>query len=121
MPLQNHLEIVVNWPGFDNLCSQWKNSTNSEAIYRDVFDGKIWRDFQCYEGKPFLGEPFTYGLMLNIDWFQPCKLWRKYWAKNRRFFAPISVRSIDRSIRSLSIRFVPSIDRFVDQCDRLST
>ena len=39
----------------------------------DVFDGKIWRDSQHYEGKPFLGEPFTYGLMLNIDWFQSCK------------------------------------------------
>ena len=73
MPLRNHLEIDLNPPGFDNLCSQWKNSTNSEAIYRDVFDGKIWGDFQHYEGKPFLGEPFTYGLMLNIDWFQPCK------------------------------------------------
>lgn len=73
MPLRNHLEVVLNRPSFDNLCSQWKTSPNNEAIYKDVFDGKIWREFQCYEGKPFLSEPFTYGLMMNIDWFQPCK------------------------------------------------
>ena len=66
MPLRSHLEIVLNRPGFDDLCSQWKNSTNSETIiYKDVFDGKIWREFQCYEGKPFLSEPFTYGMMLK--------------------------------------------------------
>ena len=39
------------------------------------YDGKIWQDFQNYEGKPFLSQPFCYqyGLMLNIDWFRPCK------------------------------------------------
>lgn len=43
------------------------------SIYEDVYDGKIWREFQTYHGEPFLENSFTYGLMLNIDWFKPCK------------------------------------------------
>jgi len=39
----------------------------------DVYDGKVWADFQQYDGKPFLSQPFTYGLMLNVDWFKPYK------------------------------------------------
>ena len=45
---------------------------NRDGVYDDVFDGQIWKDFQVYDGVPFLSEPFTYGLMLNIDWFTPC-------------------------------------------------
>lgn len=37
----------------------------------DVYDGKIWREFQQYEDKPFLSEPLAFGLMMNVDWFQP--------------------------------------------------
>lgn len=39
----------------------------------DIYDGKIWSDFQEYDGKPFLSQPLTYGLMLNVDWFKPYK------------------------------------------------
>ena len=40
-------------------------------MYVDLYDGNIWRDFQVYDGKPFF-KPFSYGFMLNIDWFKPC-------------------------------------------------
>ena len=29
--------------------------------------------FQSYKGEPLFSAPFTYGLMLNVDWFRPCK------------------------------------------------
>ncbi len=38
-----------------------------------IYDGQIWAEFQEYNGKPFLSQPFTYGLMLNVDWFKPYK------------------------------------------------
>ena len=38
-----------------------------------MYDGKIWQNFKIYEEKQFLLAPYTYALMLNIDWFQPCK------------------------------------------------
>ena len=42
-------------------------------MYCDVFDGKVWKDFQSFEGKPFLSLPFNFALQLNVDWFQPFK------------------------------------------------
>ena len=42
-----------------------------DNVYADVHDGKIWKDFQPYNGKPFLSEARTLGLMLNVVWFQP--------------------------------------------------
>ena len=39
--------------------------------YRDIYDGKLWKEFTNYKGKPFLSEPNFYGLLLNVDWFQP--------------------------------------------------
>lgn len=73
MPLKFYLKKLLGRPGFDNLCSEWKDKVNPEGIYEDVFDGQIWKDFLVYNGVPFLSEPYTYGLMLNIDWFKPCK------------------------------------------------
>lgn len=73
MPLYDYFESLLNRPGFCKLCDRWKIDIINDGIYRDVYDGKIWRDFQFYGGKPFLSEPFTYGLMLNVDWFKPHK------------------------------------------------
>jgi hypothetical protein len=39
----------------------------------DVFDGRVWRDFQNVNGVPFLAAPRNYALMLNVDWMQPFK------------------------------------------------
>ena len=73
MPLLYYLRNFLNRPYFDHLCNEWKKTISEEGVYEDVFDGKIWKDFQEYNGVPFLSESYTYGLMLNIDWFKPCK------------------------------------------------
>ena len=36
-----------------------------------IFDGHIWRDFQQYDGKPFLKQQYSFAFILNMDWFQP--------------------------------------------------
>ena len=51
-------------------CNHWLNKTSSSFI-RDLYDGNVWRRFLYCSGTPFLSAPFTYGLVLNIDWFQP--------------------------------------------------
>ena len=38
--------------------------------WRILFDGDLWKDFQ---GTPFPSEPLAFGLMINLDWFQPFK------------------------------------------------
>ena len=44
-----------------------------EGVMEDVYDGNIWKEFQVYGDRPFLSNPFAFGLMMNIDWFQPYK------------------------------------------------
>ena len=34
---------------------------------------KLWQEFLHYNGRPFLAAPYHFGLLLNIDWFQPYK------------------------------------------------
>lgn len=39
------------------------------GLYGDIYyDGNVWRDFQT---SGFMLQPYSYGLMLNIDWFEP--------------------------------------------------
>ena len=47
--------------------------TSSSIGYSDVYDGQLWKDFLTIDGSPFLCAPYCYGLLVNIDWFQPFK------------------------------------------------
>ena len=73
--LKKYMESLLARPEFCSMCDHWKNSRMSrdKDIYLDIYDGNIWKEFQMYNGQPFLSEPNVYGLMLNIDWFRPCK------------------------------------------------
>lgn len=35
----------------------------------DVYDGNLWKEFQDFNGTPFLQKPRNYGFMLNFDFF----------------------------------------------------
>ena len=58
---------------FTERCELWRNRNirSFGQIMCDVFGGRIWKDFQYYEGLPFLANPRNYALMLNVDWMQP--------------------------------------------------
>ena len=68
-PLRDSLQILVNRPSFYDDCERWKKR-HEEGILKDVYNGQIWKQYQICKGMPFLSEPFTYGLMINIDWFK---------------------------------------------------
>ena len=72
-PLYSYISHLLNRPGFCELCDHWKTDSHSEGTYRDVYDGGLWQKFKEYDGKPCLMDSFTYGHMLNLDWFKPCK------------------------------------------------
>ena len=55
---------------FVHNCNHWRNRASSRFV-RDLYDGKLWKQFLNVSGTPFLSDPFSYGLVLNIDWFQP--------------------------------------------------
>lgn len=73
MSLYNSFQTLLDRPGFHKQCDLWKTVCKENGIHKDVSDGTIWKDSQTYDGKPFLSDPFTYGIMLNNDWFRPCK------------------------------------------------
>jgi len=41
------------------------------GLLADVFDGRVWKEWQNVNGKAFLAVSRNYALMLNVDWFQP--------------------------------------------------
>ena len=55
-----------------NHCHLWHTRKQTEKI-SGIYNGRIWHDFQIFNGKDLLADPHTLGLMLNIDWFKPHK------------------------------------------------
>ena len=62
-------------PDFVSLSEQWRLTENNTSMLRDVYDGS---EFQMIDGQPFLSEPLTFGLMINVDWFLPYKHVKSY-------------------------------------------
>lgn len=73
MSIESSLQQLLQQPNFCTLCDEWRHRTTDPSIMRDIYDGQIWKDFLYFDGAPFLSEPFTFGLMINVDWFQPFK------------------------------------------------
>ena len=67
------LRRLVKRQNFANRCELWRSREVRSVgqLMGDVFDWRVWRDFQTYEGVPYLAAPRNYGLMLNVDWMQP--------------------------------------------------
>ena len=71
--LKLSVENLLMQPHFFPNGELWRSRKIDEGTMRDVYDGQIWSDFQFYDNEPFLSEPGNYGLMLNMDFFQPYK------------------------------------------------
>lgn len=67
----DNLEQFLSRPGFEAECNKWRNREVIENHLGDLYDGDIWKEFQTYNGEPFLSQPNNYALMINVDWFQP--------------------------------------------------
>lgn len=67
------LEHLVKRSHFLELCEQWRIRHIPPDVYTDVYDGKIWNDFQTYDDMDFLAKSGNLALMLNVNWFQPFK------------------------------------------------
>ena len=71
------IETLLCRPGFADQCEYWRkrlSSDCSEEYLGDIYDGKVWKEFQHYEGKPFLAVPNNLALSLNVDWFSPLNI-----------------------------------------------
>lgn len=72
--LKATLQMLVSDSSFLEVCEYTRKQVFLEnSVYRDVHDGKLWRELSDPDGTPFLSKPYRYGLLLNVDWFQPFK------------------------------------------------
>lgn len=73
--LQTSLIPLLQRADFHELTEHWKHRSNmnGSGILEDIYDGRVWSEFQHYDNEPFLSTPLSLGLMINIDWFQPYK------------------------------------------------
>ena len=67
------LTQFVTRPGLTERCELWRNRELSSArhIMCDVFERRIWKEFQVFNGSSFLESRRNYAFMLNVDWMQP--------------------------------------------------
>lgn len=70
-PIKTALTCLFNREGFFSLCEQWRTRTASSEYMGDIYDGQVWKDWQCWNRCDFLASPYCLAVTLNLDWFQP--------------------------------------------------
>lgn len=53
---------------FLSSCEQWRKRNVASGLISDVYDGQVWKEFV---NSNFFQTTYAYGLMLNMDFFQP--------------------------------------------------
>ncbi|CAG2220276.1 unnamed protein product [Mytilus edulis] len=68
--IKSSLSFFVKRNNFEDLCEQWRTRETKEGIMYDIYDGRIWHEFNGIKHEFFTNEG-NYGCILNVDWFQP--------------------------------------------------
>ncbi len=55
-------------------CNKWKTRNLTDDFLTDVYDGKLWKEYEYIDQQPFLRDSLTLRFTLNVDWFQPYKV-----------------------------------------------
>ena len=69
--IKKALMRLCNRSNFLIMCEQWRQMPVSTEYMNDVYDGNIWKEWQCWNGRNFLSTPYSLVTSLNLDWFQP--------------------------------------------------
>ena len=67
------LKCFLDRRGFQQMAESWRSRKRVPGTYRDVYDGRVWREIRSKSSEPFFEIPRRYGLTMNVDWFQPYK------------------------------------------------
>ncbi|EMD33478.1 hypothetical protein CERSUDRAFT_57200 [Gelatoporia subvermispora B] len=75
--LETQLTAMLQVPGMETTCEQWRDKAREEGIWRDIFDGAIIRELKAPDGTPFFEAPkddrkpadLRLGVTLGVDWF----------------------------------------------------
>ena len=63
-PILQSLQEFLLCPNFIQKCEIWRQKDMADDVYNDVYDGDVWKEFQEYEGKPFLSLPYNFAFHL---------------------------------------------------------
>ena len=44
--------MLLDRPGFHEQCEHWKSEHRVDGVYKDIYDGKVWKGFQTYSENP---------------------------------------------------------------------
>ena len=64
------LSKLLSCSNFLVRCEDWRNRVLPSTVLADVYDGRIWKEFVNFRGRPFFSEPYCLAFSLNVDWFQ---------------------------------------------------
>ena len=71
LPLVESMTTILKRENMLDQCELWRKRETTGGTFSDIYDGRVWKEFQIYKGQPFLSEPHNLAVMLNCDWFQP--------------------------------------------------
>ncbi|CAH1232939.1 Hypp536 [Branchiostoma lanceolatum] len=71
--LKESISALVRRSGFEESCELWRKRSQNSDKMSDIYDGKIWKEFNDPQKHDFFTKEGNYGLVLNVDWFQPFK------------------------------------------------
>jgi len=106
------LEKLLLRNNFAASCELWRERHMEDGMLADVYDGKLWKEFQTVNGIDFLKNRRNYGFMLNFDFFQPMKH-RKDYSVGVFYLALLNLPRVERFKwkNVIVIGIVPSFDR----------
>ena len=61
------LRDLARCNGFLEDCEHWGDRHLAQGLLGDIYDGRVWKEFQNVSGQPFLADPN------DLDWFNPFK------------------------------------------------
>lgn len=73
LSIESSIQSLFSRPNFRLDCEKWRSRQINDGSLADVYDGKVWKEFLCWNGVQFLSEPYNLALTLNFDFFQPYK------------------------------------------------
>ena len=71
--LHDAISFMVSKPDFLAKCEFWRGRAGKvpDNTFADIYDGKIWKEFESERYNHYLQFPGNLLLSLNVDWFQP--------------------------------------------------
>ena len=63
LSVQLSIQSFLLRPEFYEHCELWRTREMHSEYLSDVYDGKIWKDFQSFHGNSFLSEPGSLALV----------------------------------------------------------